>query len=149
MALIDNHEPLLYSSDNSRFLSLLSTKVVTFQGRILPQSEPYCRASFLIQITLPQEYPFKIPEFIFLDPIYHPNVDDSGRHCCDCAFQALEKYTPARDLANFIEDIIHNIDNPSSFHECRNLRVKEYHEDPTAFHHKALEHTREYGRTRY
>jgi ubiquitin-protein ligase len=52
------------------------------QGRFFPQTEPYCRASFLIEIILPREYPFKGPKLIFLDPIYHPNVDESGEQCC-------------------------------------------------------------------
>jgi len=48
------------------------------RSRIFPQTDPYCHASFLIEIQIPQEYPCEPPEIHILDPIYHPFVRENG-----------------------------------------------------------------------
>jgi len=93
---------------------LNSYNMFTFQARILLQTEPYCQASFLIEIALPSEYPFQGPRIIFLDPIYHPSVYGSGRLCCDWRFSSDRIYRPITTLREVIEKIIHSIDNISN-----------------------------------
>ena len=38
---------------------------------------------FKLEISIPERYPFEPPKCKFLTPIYHPNVDTSGRICLD------------------------------------------------------------------
>lgn len=54
------------------------------RGRIFPYKYPYSLGSFLIEIRLPTEFPFKRPDIVILDPIYHPNIGINGRHCEFC-----------------------------------------------------------------
>ncbi len=121
------------------------------QGRILPQTEPYCRASFLIEIALPREYPFKCPEITFLDPIYHPNVEESGKCCCcSFGFGDPKSYKPTVALSKIITTIIEMIDSPVTRQQGHNQeRLAEYHNNYETFCKKALESTLSYGRPRY
>lgn len=49
-------------------------KCFLIQGRILPNTEPYYMASFLIQLTIPHKFPFEIPKVFFIDSVYHPDI---------------------------------------------------------------------------
>ena len=118
-----------------------------FQARILPQSQPYCQASFLIEIILPREYPFKHPKITFLDPMYHPRVHESGKICCGCRFCGGHGYSRIKSLVDIIEDLIYFIDNISDNFETANSEcATEYTNDHPTFYRKALESTLSYGR---
>lgn len=120
-----------------------------FQVRILPQTEPYCRASFLIEIRLPQEYPFKEPDIMFLDPIYHPSIDESGKYCSCKRSNRDESYNLLTMLVEMIEDLICTIDNSPEDHRNHNYECSvEYQNDYQTFYRKALELTLSYGRPR-
>ncbi|XP_071372367.1 ubiquitin-conjugating enzyme E2 T [Centroberyx affinis] len=44
---------------------------------------PYGGGLFSLEIKVPERYPFEPPKIRFLTPIYHPNIDNSGRICHD------------------------------------------------------------------
>ncbi|XP_051282236.1 ubiquitin-conjugating enzyme E2 T [Dicentrarchus labrax] len=44
---------------------------------------PYEGGVFSLEIKVPERYPFEPPKIRFLTPIYHPNIDNSGRICHD------------------------------------------------------------------
>jgi ubiquitin-protein ligase len=122
---------------------------IVIQGRILPQTEPYCRASFLLEIKLPPGYPYKPSEIIFLDPIYHPNVDESGKNCSSWGYPD-EKFIAATTLVKIIENIIRIIDSvPDYGHSDNHQCAREHQFDYQTFYAKALERTLSYGRPRY
>jgi ubiquitin-conjugating enzyme E2 D/E len=124
----------------------------TFQARILPQTEPYCQASFLIEIVFPSEYPFKQPKIIFSDPIYHPNIyDDYSTFSSDGGFpDDYGWYKPTTSLVEIIEKVLSFIDNiPGRANYVNKKCFKEYEKDYPTFYKKALEGTLSYGRPRY
>ena len=122
----------------------------TFYGRIFLQTEPYCQASFLIEIKLPQEYPFKEPEITFLDRIYHPIVHESGRICIDWSFTETESYSPRMFVADIIDAIVGMIDNsPNKWYVVNQKCFHEYKNDYPTFYNKALELTLSFGRPRH
>jgi ubiquitin-protein ligase len=118
------------------------------RGRILPDKDPYCYASFLIEIRLSPEYPFKRPDLIILDPIYHPNVRDNGSHCCCWGLGDDESWRPTTPLTDCIMAVIRIINNVNSDHATQISRIDEYRYNYETFYRKALEHTLEYGRPR-
>jgi ubiquitin-protein ligase len=84
---------------------ICKTNMPVILGRILPEKDPYCFASFRIKIILPPEYPFKVPEATILDPIYHPNVRESGKHCCGWGF-TCGAWRPGIMLVGFIAGMV-------------------------------------------
>ncbi len=101
--------------------------VTVIQGRILPTSDPYCHASFLIETTVPRNYPFVQPDIIFLDPIYRTDVDERG--CFFCCYRDLlgTEWNPTMTLMTLVEACLRIIDNPpNNFRSRHQKRAEEY-----------------------
>jgi ubiquitin-conjugating enzyme E2 C len=48
-----------------------------------PSGTPYESLAFRLSLVFPSNYPYAPPTVLFKTPIYHPNVDFSGRICLD------------------------------------------------------------------
>lgn len=48
-----------------------------------PAETPYASLSFKLSFVFPTTYPYAPPTVLFKTPIFHPNVDFSGRICLD------------------------------------------------------------------
>ena len=118
------------------------------RGRIFPQKDPYCLASFLIEMKFPSEYPFKPPEVRILDPIYHPNFREDGTHFCGWEYND-KTWNPHIQLTTFIEGLIQMIDNVDPYNYCHGTRSEEYRNNYEQFYEKALRCTLDYGRPRF
>lgn len=106
-------------------------------SRVLPAKDPYCSASFLVQIKFLPEYPSKVPEVIILDPIYHPNVQENGGHCCRW-FNAHNEWKPTTSVVEIIKTLIEIIDNPDPELHCNVVCAEEYENDYEKYYAKAL-----------
>ncbi|XP_059172076.1 ubiquitin-conjugating enzyme E2 T-like [Physella acuta] len=58
-------------------LDNLSAQIIGASGT------PFEGGVFHLEIQIPERYPFDPPRIRFLTPIYHPNIDTSGRICLD------------------------------------------------------------------
>ena len=48
-----------------------------------PSDTPYASLTFKLSFQFPSTYPYAPPTVLFKTPIFHPNVDFSGRICLD------------------------------------------------------------------
>ncbi len=126
----------LASSRNANSHSYSSTQEI-IRGRIFPDKEPYCFASFLLEIQLTVEYPFKMHQATILDPIYHPNVHENGTNCA-CWGIDDDVWQPTNPLINVIKAILHLIDNPKLDHACNAECAHDYCNNYEKFYDKAL-----------
>ena len=135
---------------NTTTIEKFEKDIRVIYGRILPRSEPYCRASFLVEITLSSDYPFKPPELRFLDPVYHPAVQTFGTHCCCWHFANPDSWIPTRSLTDLIRAVVTIVDRaPDPEHTTRIDCFEEYQSDRHIYNQKALQSTLLYGRPRY
>lgn len=48
-----------------------------------PEDSPYEDGIFELDLSVTNRYPFEPPKLRFITPIYHPNIDSTGRICLD------------------------------------------------------------------
>ena len=63
-----------------------------------PTDSPYSGGVFFLDIQLPENYPFKAPNFQFLTKIYHPNISENGEICLSMLIEWSPQHTVAQVL---------------------------------------------------
>ncbi|XP_020714475.1 ubiquitin-conjugating enzyme E2 T isoform X2 [Ceratitis capitata] len=71
-----------------------------------PKGSPYEDGIFNLDISFGTQYPFQPPTFKFITPIYHPNIDNSGKICLDLLrMPPCGSYNPAITLESILLSI--------------------------------------------
>ncbi|XP_011196023.2 ubiquitin-conjugating enzyme E2 T-like [Zeugodacus cucurbitae] len=71
-----------------------------------PKGSPYEDGVFKLKITFGTQYPFQPPTFKFSTPIYHPNIDNTGKICLDLLrMPPAGSYNPAITLESMLLSI--------------------------------------------
>ncbi|CAM4833942.1 unnamed protein product [Rotaria magnacalcarata] len=128
---------------------VLSEENFVIRGRIFPSKHPYSLASFLVEIRLPNAFPFAIPRVSFLDPIYHPHVKKTTE-ICECSLKLTpDNWRPTNSLNDVIETLIEVIEiEPTIGHYHERTAGLEYHSARDTFDQKALSLVLSKGRPR-
>ncbi|XP_017891967.1 ubiquitin-conjugating enzyme E2 T-like [Ceratina calcarata] len=87
----------------------------TFRAIIMGPSEtPYSGRIYEILLNIPEKYPYEPPRVNFITPIYHPNIDPTGRICMDLLnIPPKGSWTPVIGLRNILQSIMCLLMNPN------------------------------------
>jgi len=75
-----------------------------------PTESPYEGGIFYLDITFPQNYPFKPPKIFFQTRIYHPNINSQGGICLDILKNA---WSPALTITKLLLSICSLLTDPN------------------------------------
>merc|ERR1712146_573806 len=71
---------------------------------------------FALNVVIPSNYPFSAPRITFETPIYHCNVNDSGKICLDIL---QDSWNPALPVPKCLEAIRIMMKNPDTDYSFR------------------------------
>jgi len=122
------------------------TNILSWQGLIVPESAPYSKGAFRIEINFPAEYPFKPPKILFRTKIYHPNIDEKGQVCLPII--SVENWKPATKTDQVIQALVALVNEPEPEHPLRTDLAEEYSRDRKRFFKNAEDHTKKFSEKR-
>ena len=109
---------------------------ITMNG---PSDSPYMGGKFQIRITFDKNYPTSKPNFEFLTPICHINIEK--KHIC---LSSLNKYNKDSSIVNLLSEIFMMLTSPNQ-DSAYGTYSKLYTDDYSGYLRKAREMTRDYG----
>ena len=89
----------------------LSDDMFRWQATLMGPSEtPFEGGVFFLDISFPEDYPFKPPKVSFDTKIYHPNINSTGGICLDIL---KEQWSPALTIAKVLLSICSLLTDPN------------------------------------
>ncbi|GIY43759.1 ubiquitin-conjugating enzyme E2 L3 [Caerostris darwini] len=119
------------------------SNILIWHGLIVPDSAPYNKGAFRIEINFPAEYPFKPPKILFRTKIYHPNIDEKGQVCLDII--STQNWKPATKTDQVIQALVALVNDPEPDHPLRADLAEEYCKDKKKFMKNAEEFTKKFS----
>ncbi|GJQ14311.1 hypothetical protein GpartN1_g6924.t1 [Galdieria partita] len=110
-----------------------------------PEDSPYEGGRFLLSIQLPSRYPLEPPQVRFMTPVYHPNIDSSGRICFDALnLPPKGAWRPCLNISSLLVSIRLLLVEANPEDALMADIAEEYRKNYSLFMKKAKESTRQY-----
>ncbi|KAL1956273.1 hypothetical protein VTO42DRAFT_7446 [Malbranchea cinnamomea] len=100
-----------------------------------PDDTPYENLVFKLSFTFPTNYPYAPPTVLFKTPIYHPNVDFSGRICLDIL---KEKWSAVYNVQSVLLSLQSLLGEPNNASPLNGQAAELWDKDPEEFKRKVL-----------
>ncbi|XP_012283933.1 ubiquitin-conjugating enzyme E2 T [Orussus abietinus] len=111
-----------------------------------PRGSPYEGGLFQLELEIPQNYPFEPPRMKFVTPVYHPNIDSSGRICMDfLKMPPKGGWKPTINLENLLTAVQLLLENPNPDDPLMADIAEEYRFNKAEFKRKAKKTTEDYA----
>lgn len=105
-----------------------------------PDDTPYAGLTFKLSIQFPNNYPYSPPTVLFKTPIYHPNVDFSGRICLDIL---KDQWTPAYNIQTVLLSLQSLLGEPNNASPLNGEAAELWGKDDETFQKKVTERHRD------
>mmetsp|Transcript_52475 Transcript_52475/g.94055 ORF Transcript_52475/g.94055 Transcript_52475/m.94055 type:complete len:546 (-) Transcript_52475:88-1725(-) len=76
-----------------------------------PAGSPFEGGVFLLNVIIPDSYPFSAPQIVFETPVYHCNVSDSGKICLDLL---QDRWNPSLTVPKALEAVRVMLSSPDT-----------------------------------
>ncbi|KAK0734920.1 ubiquitin-conjugating enzyme/RWD-like protein [Lasiosphaeria miniovina] len=101
-----------------------------------PDDTPYSGLTFKLSFEFPSNYPYAPPTVLFITPIYHPNVDFSGRICLDIL---KDKWTAAYNIQTVLLSLQSLLGEPNNASPLNGEAAELWDKDPSQFKAKVMD----------
>mmetsp|Transcript_19315 Transcript_19315/g.41012 ORF Transcript_19315/g.41012 Transcript_19315/m.41012 type:complete len:196 (+) Transcript_19315:126-713(+) len=95
-----------------------------------PNDSAYRGGTWRISVRLSENYPMDPPKLRFLDPIWHPNISETGKICLDTL---KSKWSPALTLEYTLIAVASLLVEPNPEHGLNRDALELFRRDPGAF----------------
>ncbi|KAL0699476.1 hypothetical protein Bca4012_055598 [Brassica carinata] len=131
------------SADFSSLSTIDARSILKIEG---PEDTVYANGIFEVKIQIPERYPFQPPIVSFATPIYHPNIDNSGRICLDILnLPPKGAWQPSLNISTVLTSIRLLLTEPNPDDGLMCDVSREYKYNKQAFDYKAREMTEKYA----
>ncbi|KAF1736540.1 Ubiquitin-conjugating enzyme E2 [Beauveria bassiana] len=100
-----------------------------------PDATPYAGLTMKLSFDFPSNYPYAPPTVLFVTPIYHPNVDFSGRICLDIL---KDKWTAAYNIQTVLLSLQSLLGEPNNSSPLNGEAAELWDNDADEFKRKVL-----------
>ncbi|KAK0746388.1 ubiquitin-conjugating enzyme/RWD-like protein [Schizothecium vesticola] len=101
-----------------------------------PDDTPYAGLTFKLSFEFPSNYPYAPPTVLYMTPIYHPNVDFSGRICLDIL---KDKWTAAYNVQTVLLSLQSLLGEPNNASPLNGEAAELWDKDPALFKIKVMD----------
>ncbi|KNC53582.1 ubiquitin carrier protein [Thecamonas trahens ATCC 50062] len=120
------------------------TDMFTWKAVLRNVGEPYAGGEFELQITFPEDFPFKPPTVVFVTPVYHPNIDKSGEICMPIL--KADVWRPMNSVINVLTAVRDLMEEPNPSDPLRPKLAAQYLDKRAAFDKAAKKHTKTHAK---
>ncbi|EFC39319.1 predicted protein [Naegleria gruberi] len=146
LKLLKNQPPhgiAAYPKNEDR-IDILEAKIQGTQGT------PYEGGEFVLEITLPNNYPHHPPNVRFITKIYHPNFDSGGRICLDLLNMPPKgAWKPSINISTLLASIKLLMDEPNGDDGLMADITEQFRNNRQLFEKIAKEWTKKYAITSF
>lgn len=100
-----------------------------------PDDTPYANLTFKLSMEFVATYPYAAPTVLFKTPIYHPNVDFSGRICLDIL---KDKWSAVINIQAVLLSLQSLLGEPNNSSPLNGQAAELWDKDPAEFQRQVL-----------
>lgn len=100
-----------------------------------PKDTPYADLNLKLSFEFPSNYPYSAPTVLFKTPIYHPNIDFSGRICLDIL---KDKWSAVYNVQTVLLSLQSLLGEPNNASPLNNEAAQLHQSDPEMYQRKVL-----------
>ena len=117
-----------------------------------PDGTPYDGGTFLVDIVIPQQYPFEPPKMKFTTPVWHPNIHEDGKVCISILHapgedatgyeKSEERWSPVQSIEKVLISVLSMLAEPNDESPANVDAAKMWRDDRAMFHKKCLDNVK-------